>query len=187
VTIKEATAQQEAEQATAAPVNLQCIPGSETVPKPQRSPELAHMTLGRLRTYRETLLMEEVRVSYWRRLVQARRDLLRAGSPLGDHSTMSAILSDDRGHDVRRMMLVLHPAAGLPVLPRLPHLWASLIDAVDSEEAAAELFGRLGEAEAVLSSYREALHRRLNRATADLVARYCDEPRLCLVALPLTA
>ncbi|MDP8907975.1 MAG: hypothetical protein M3N47_02410, partial [Chloroflexota bacterium] len=62
--------------------------------------------------------------------------------------------------------------------------WALLVD-VDDDEAAAELFVRLGEADNILSSYREAVHRRLNRATADLVARYREEPRLCLVALPL--
>ena len=45
---------------------------------PERSPELAHMNLARLRSYRRTLLDEELRASYWRRLIQARRDLLRA-------------------------------------------------------------------------------------------------------------
>lgn len=142
------------------------------------------MTLGRLRAYRDSLLIEEVRVSYWRRIVQARRDLLRAGTPAGDHEAIAAVLSADRGRNPRRMMLVLHPGAGLPILPGLPELWASPVD-VDDDEAAAELFVRLGEAESVLSSYRDALHRRLNRATDDLVARYRDEPRLCLVALPL--
>ena len=48
----------------------------------------------------------------------------------------------------------------------------------------AELFARLASAESVLSSYREALHRRLDRATADLVARYHSSPRECLSALP---
>jgi hypothetical protein len=153
---------------------------------PQRAPELAHMTLGRLRTYRDTLLIEEVRVSYWRRIVQARRDLLRAGCTGGDISTIAAVLSEDRGSHGRRIMLTLHPEGGMPILPSLPRLWASLIDHIESEDAAAGLFVRLGEAEAVLSSYRGALHRRLNRATADLVARYSDEPRLCLGALPLT-
>ena len=40
-------------------------------------------------------------------------------------------------------------------------------------------------AESVLSSYREALHRRLDRATAELVARYHEDPSQCLVALPV--
>lgn len=152
--------------------------------KPERSPELAYMTLGRLRAYRDSLLVEELRVSYWRRIVQARRDLLRAGATEGDRDAIAAVLTGDRGRHGRRMMLALHPAAGPPVLPGLPELWALPVD-VSDDDAAADLFVRLGEAESVLSSYREALHRRLNRATADLVARYHDEPRLCLVALPL--
>lgn len=142
------------------------------------------MTLGRLRAYRDTLLVEEVRVSYWRRILQARRDLLRAGTPVGEHAAICAVITSDRGRNARRMMLTLHPQAGLPILPRLPELWDLLIDGED-EDAAAELFVRLGEAENVLSSYRKSLHRRLNRATADLVARYSEQPRLCLVALPL--
>ena len=38
------------------------------------------MTLDRLRSYRRTLLEEELRASYWRRLLQGRRDLLRSDS-----------------------------------------------------------------------------------------------------------
>lgn len=189
VTITPAATQQDTAKAADARLPLQRFAGADECAdeKPQRSPELAHMTLGRLRAYRQTLLIEEVRVSYWRRIVQSRRDLLRAGSPVGNHAAITAILSDDRSHNGRRMMLTLHPENGMPILPRLPALWGSLIDGAESEDATAELFVGLGEAEAVLSSYREALHRRLNRATADLVARYSEEPRLCLVALPLAA
>ncbi len=137
-----------------------------------------------MRAYRNSLLIEEVRVSYWRRILQARRDLLRAGSPVGDHATLRAVLTEDRNRTGRRMILTLHPEAGMAILPGLPLLWASLID-LEDDGASAELFAALGEAESVLSSYRSALHRRLNRATADLIARYHEDPRLCLVALPL--
>jgi hypothetical protein len=153
------------------------------LPEPARSPELAHMTLDRLRAYRRTLLEEELRVSYWRRLLQARRDLLRAGSQPGDRRGLRGVLSQDRGTGGRQAILMLHPEGGMPVLPNLPELWATAVDATD-EEAAAHLYTRLTSAESVLSSYREALHRRLDRATADLVARYHDDPRQCLVALP---
>ena len=80
--------------------------------------------------------------------------------------------------------VLLHPDAGLPVLPQLPDLWASGVGDLD-EVARAELFARLASAESVLSSYREALFRRLDRATEDLVARYHEDPRQCFVALPL--
>ncbi|MGH8939971.1 MAG: hypothetical protein ACRDV2_11570, partial [Actinomycetes bacterium] len=148
---------------------------------PQRSPELAHMTLDRLRAYRRTLLEEELRASYWRRILQARRDLLRAGNVPGDRAALRDVLTEARGGAARQAILTLHPHGGMPILPNLPDLWAS----VDEGPASPELAAKLASAESVLSSYREALHRRLDRATADLVARYHEDPRLCLVALPL--
>lgn len=153
-------------------------------PVPARSPELAHMDLKRLRTYRRTLLDEELRASYWRRLLQARRDLLRARTTAGDRATMQDALSETRGPHGRQVILTLHPEGGMPILPHLPDLWASAVDQVD-DRAKAELFAKLASAESVLSSYREALHRRLDRATAELVARYHEDPSQCLVALPL--
>jgi hypothetical protein len=156
------------------------------VAKPERSPELAHMTLTRLRTYRRTLLDEELRASYWRRLIQARRDLLRAGNRPGDRPALLESLTEQRGTQGRQVILTLHPDAGMPILPHLPQLWASGIDDGD-DQSRSELFTRLASAESVLSSYREALHRRLDRATAELVARYHDDPTECFAALPRTA
>jgi hypothetical protein len=153
---------------------------------PQRSPELAHMTLPRLRTYRRTLLDEELRASYWRRLLQARRDLLRAGNRPGDRSALVDALTEQRGTKGRQVILTLHPDGGMPILPHLPDLWASGVDDGD-ERSRAELFARLASAESVLSSYREALHKRLDRATAELVARYHEDPTQCFLALPACA
>lgn len=160
------------------------VPATMMRPKPQRVPELAHMDLKRLRRYRRTLLDEELRASYWRRLIQARRDLLRAHDALGDRQALTDALTEQRSGSGRQVILLLHPDAGLPVLPQLPDLWASGVEALD-EVGRAELFARLASAESVLSSYREALFRRLDRATEDLVARYHEDPRQCLVALPL--
>lgn len=141
------------------------------------------MTLARLRNYRRTLLAEELRTSYWRRLLQARRDLLRAGGQPGDRSALRVALTEARGGPGRQAILALHPSAGMPILPHLPDLWATEVWNV-TPDAARELSIRLTSAESVLSSYREALHRRLDRATADLVARYHEDPRLCFTALP---
>ena len=144
------------------------------------------MTLTRLRAYRRTLLDEEMRASYWRRLLQARRDLLRCDNAPGDRAGLTAALTEVRGSNTRQVLITLHPDGGMPILPHLPELWASGVD--DGDEAArAELFARLSSAESVLSSYREALHRRLDRATAELVARYHEDPTQCLVALPQVA
>lgn len=157
------------------------VPPTMMRPKPQRVPELAHMDLKRLRTYRRTLLSEELRASYWRRLLQARRDLLRMDVAPGDRLALTEALTEARGTANRQAILSLHPDGGMPVLPHLPDLWASVATETDD----ATLFARLASAESVLSSYREALHRRLDRATADLVARYHEDPRQCFVALPL--
>lgn len=163
---------------------LRSVPATMLRPAPVRVPELAHMDLKRLRAYRRTLLQEELRTSYWRRLIQARRDLLRADVRPGDRETMHDALTEVRGTTNRQLILALHPDGGMPVLPQLPALWASGLGATD-EPGRAELFARLASAESVLSSYREAIHVRLDRATADLVARYHDDPRQCLVALPV--
>ena len=144
------------------------------------------MTLTRLRTYRRTLLDEELRASYWRRLLQARRDLLRADNAPGDRAGLTAALTEVRGANTRQVIITLHPDGGMPILPHLPELWASGVDIGDDAERA-QLFSRLSSAESVLSSYREALHRRLDRATAELVARYHDDPTQCFVALPAAA
>ena len=51
-------------------------------PVPERKAHFAHLTLDALRGYRAALGEEEGRVSYWRRILQARLDLLRAGGTL---------------------------------------------------------------------------------------------------------
>jgi hypothetical protein len=48
-----------------------------------------------------------------------------------------------------------------------------------------ELKHDLAFAELQLSAYRAALHRRLENATTELIARYREEPRLALLALPV--
>jgi hypothetical protein len=149
-------------------------------PAPSRNPELAHLDLRRLRSYRRSLLAEEVRVSYWRRLVQARRDLLRIGVTGADLVDLQAALTEARGATNRQVMLALHPDDGMPILPHLPVLWAALAE----PGSQADQLNRLSSAESVLSSYREALHRRLDRATAELVARYHEDPAQCFEALP---
>ena len=157
------------------------VPASMLRPTPQRVAELAHLDLVRLRSYRRALLQEELRTSYWRRLIQARRDLLRADTAPGDRIALIELLTEARAATGRSATMSLHPDGGMPILPHLPELWASL--ATDDEPERAELFARLASAESVLSSYREALHRRVDRATADLVARYHEDPLQCLVAL----
>ncbi|MCY7373064.1 MAG: hypothetical protein LH461_05110, partial [Spirochaetaceae bacterium] len=52
----------------------------------QRAPELAPLALEDLRAYRQELITEESRISYWRRILQARLDLA-----LGDESSLGRL------------------------------------------------------------------------------------------------
>jgi hypothetical protein len=152
-------------------------------PTPERTEEHAHLSLDALREYRKVLAAEESRVSYWRRILQARLDLLLAGSD-GDSDTLRPVLTDQRVGAGRRALVEITPVDDIPPLPDLAGLWDRFVDPSDPESTAA-LAEDLAEAERQLSDYRSALHRRIGAATSELIARYRDEPTLCLSALPL--
>jgi hypothetical protein len=152
-------------------------------PTPERTEEHAHLSLPELREYRKVLSAEESRVSYWRRILQARLDLVLAGSH-GDSDTLRPVLTDQRVGAGRRALVEITPVDDIPPLPDLAELWDRFVDLSD-EAAVAALAEDLGEAERQLSEYRSVLHRRLGAATSELIARYRDEPTLCLSALPV--
>lgn len=154
---------------------------------PQRSAAFAHLDLPGLRHYRRTLATEENRVSYWRRLVQARLDLLTAssaGTPPGLEAIRD-VLSDRHLTQSRTVLIELLPADDLPPLPDLAGLWSRLVDPRDTPAVNRQIRD-LTKAERQLSAYRAALHRRIAAATAELIARYREDPLLCLSALPAT-
>ena len=158
-------------------------------PVPERDAAYAHLTLEGLRAYRSTLAEEENRVSYWRRILQARLDVLRAGMVGGsarpvDTASLRPVLTDARVGAGRRVLVDVLPAADMPPLPQLAQLWDQQVDPADT--AAAEQHEQaLARAERELSDYRAALHRRIAEATGELIARYRESPTLCLSALPL--
>lgn len=154
-------------------------------PAPARNPHLEHLPLDMLRRYRKELTAEEGRVSYWRRIVQARLDIVRATAgdgPLVDH--LLDVLGGVPVQSSRTALLQVVGADDIPPLPDLTELWRREIDPRDSG-AATELALGLEEAERRLSQYRAALIHRLDTATAELIARYREDPSACLVALPL--
>ncbi len=152
---------------------------------PERSPEFAHLTLEGLRAYRRALNTEEGRVSYWRRIIQARLDLVRvteSGAPATqDH--LRGVFAEVRMDTGRQALQEILPVDDMPPLPDLPGLWACE-PVPDDLEFNARLAGDLAKAETQLSAYRTALHKRLAAATGELIARYREEPTLCLSALP---
>ena len=152
-------------------------------PVAERSEQHAHLTLEALRAYRKALTAEESNVSYWRRIIQARLDLVLAGS-LVTSDNLRPVLTDERIGAGRQALIEISPIEDIPPLPDLASLWDRYVDPEDAA-AIGELANELAAAEKQLSEYRSVLHQRLSAATGELIARYRDEPTLCLSALPM--
>lgn len=152
---------------------------------PERSADFAHLSLDGLRQYRTTLSSEESRVSYWRRIIQARLDVVRATDTGATHSLddLRNMFTENRTAGSRTALITIVPVDDLPPLPDLSSVWAREPMPGDDAHNAA-LIHDLSKAESQLSAYRTALHRRLASATSELIARYREAPDLCLTALP---
>lgn len=153
-------------------------------PPAEKSEQHAHLTLEGLRDYRRALTAEESNVSYWRRIIQARLDLVRAGSTISSGDNLRPVLTDQRIGAGRQALIEILPVDDIPPLPNLASLWDRYVDP-DDLAAVADLTRDLEDAEEQLSAYRTVLHQRLSAATSELIARYRDEPTLCLSALPV--
>ena len=153
---------------------------------PVRSPEFGHLSLAALRSYRQALTTEENRVSYWRRLIQARMDLidLTGADDTVRLERLRTALADSRVGLGRQALVEVVPVDDTPPLPDLADLWAREVGS-DDRDGGTGLRQELAFAELQLSAYRAALHRRLAAATGELIARYREDPSLALTALPL--
>lgn len=155
---------------------------SDTSPTPT---EFHLLGLEELRRYRQALTAEENRVSYWRRIIQGRLDVVRAGeSSAGiDVAHLRPALSQAGNSTGRGALIEVQPAPDFPPLPDLQSLW----DRCPPPGAHAE-GARLAEdlvlAERQLSDYRAVVHRRIHAATTELITRYSADPSQCLSALP---
>ncbi len=154
-----------------------------TITAAAASPHLARVSLPELRAYREKLRAEEERISYWRRLIHARVDLLHAGaladSPVLDVDALGRVLGDTGRGQVRAALHRVRAADPLPDLPDLEGVWTTPSD----EAGTAEALERLGSAEQTLTSYRRGLHERIDEATAELIVRYRQDPTRALEIL----
>lgn len=143
-----------------------------------------HLSLADLRLYRRRLSEEEEKISYWRRLVHARIDVLEAESqhdrPLRLEELIR-VLGDTGTGRTRSALVSVRAAEDLPELPVLKDMWITELDPHDTKEVA-EAISRLRSAEEQLTEYRRALHERLDKATAELIVRYRDDPPSALVA-----
>jgi hypothetical protein len=150
------------------------------------SEELSGLGLDELRDYRHRLEAEEDRVSYWRRLAHARIDVLEAEAVTGHQLSLPElvrVLGDTGSGQSRRALVRVRAAEPLPDLPALTEMWGTEVDPEDPDEVAAAL-ERLRTAEEQLTTYRRALHARLDEATRELILRYRENPRAALSVIP---
>jgi hypothetical protein len=151
----------------------------------QPSVPLADLTLRQLRAYRDTLRHEADRVSYWRRVAHGRIDLLTAQRHTGtalSGEQLARVLADTASGRNRAGLMTIAAAEPLPELPELDEIWSEHVDPAD-EAAAAGFLERLRTAERQLNAYRDALHGRVDETTAELIARYREDPRRALELL----
>lgn len=159
---------------------------SRNAEPPEVSETFAHLTLAGLRSYRKALAQEESRVSYWRRILQARLDMVTAAEPgqRGSMDNLRPVLTNDRVGSGRTALIDVLPIEDIPPLPNLEELWDKHLRP-DDPAYNAELIEELTEAEGQLSNYRTALHLRIQASTNELIARYRADPAQCLSVLPL--
>lgn len=151
---------------------------------PERSGAYDHMTVDDMRQLRQQLTEEEGRVSYWRRIVQAKLDIMRDGSPRSGATIegLNRVLSEHIGMPRRIAYLPVQPVEGAAPLPELPWLWQHLAHPGSGDNDA--LAAALNAAEVELSTYRGELHGQIDAVTGQLIARYREDPSMALTALP---
>lgn len=155
-------------------------------PAPVRLPDYDGFSIEQLRDLRRQLGEEEGRVSYWRRIIQARIDLIETGVLHGGATVegLSRVLREHTGSSRRVAYLPVQPAAGSAPMPELELLWDQVTDGSDNDT---DLRTSLVQVERELSGRRAALHTKIDEVTGQLIARYREEPTLALSALPQRA
>jgi hypothetical protein len=153
-------------------------------PAPHPQPEFADLSLAEVRVLRADLSAEEERVSYWRRIIQGRIDVVGSERPIERIEGLREMLTPAVSQH-HRMAYLGVPSHDMPApLPDLADLWDREPEPGD-EQARGQLVTELKAAEAQLSTYRSELHARLDRVHQELIARYHAEPALALEALPV--
>ena len=154
------------------------------VPPPERDPSYDALSLADLRAARAELGDEETRVSYWRRIIQARLDVIRSDVPDSERvADLTRVLTDARSSVHRLAHIDVQPVDDIPPLPDLAEVWSRQGDRTNPV-ALARLERDLSAAEQKLSTYRRELHRRIDLVTNELIARYREQPLLALQILP---
>lgn len=143
---------------------------------------LSDLSLDDLRILRHHLTDEEGRVSYWRRLFEARLDMIRRGDEV-DTEDVRVILQDASDAPRRWQALGLHPADIDTYMPEARALWNRVVDLSDDEQRQTyrDMLAAMVQS---LTRNRQALHQQIDTVTEELIARYRTNPALALTALP---
>lgn len=135
-------------------------------------------------------MSEEVRISYWRRLLHGRIDLALTDVTTGpgDRNAdlverLCQVLADPVTTARRDALLSVPAFEERPEDAEVAAAWSGL--ELSGDEPVAELIARLSELEQAMSTYRHQLHERIDAATGELVARYHEDPAAALDALPV--
>jgi hypothetical protein len=142
--------------------------------------DLGSLPLAELRRYRTLLREEEDRVSYRRRVLFGRADLLQKVLDNPQRKDQSWLLNArelanalrDRHTGPQRAALVrLRHTEEFTRLPDPDGVWSRDPDLEDPDDVRAVLAGTQAVAERI-SRYRSQLHERMDAVTAELIARY---------------
>ncbi len=147
--------------------------------------DLHALPLPELRAYRAALEAEEDRVSYWRRLLHARIDLVTAQAESGvqlSTADLVRVLGDTGSGKRRRALQRIRAAEPLPELPEVAAVWSDLRPGDPGEDARG--LDALRRAEHQLTEYRRALHARIDQAAECLIERYRSDPGAALSLIP---
>lgn len=152
-------------------------------PNADEQVDVTTLTLEQLRERRRDLSTRESHVSYWRRIIQARLDLLEDGVVAhgATKDGLHRVLTRRLGVNNRLGLLSVQPSGPQP-LAGLDHLWHRTITA--SPEESEELDAQLHQAEQELSRYRTELHDLIDETTSELIRRLHDDPGLVMSILP---
>lgn len=140
------------------------------------------LTVTEVSDLRGDLLALEERSGYWARMLRARiRRLTEASGRIDTHGARP--LEAARQAHLILAQLDVATAPAVEPLPDLVALWVSQV-VVGDETGARRLRLELEAALAEVEEFVAEVHRRRERATRELVARYRDQPELAL--LPIT-
>lgn len=158
----------------------------DTADPPTSDPSFDGFALADLRRLRDRLSHEETQVSYWRRIVQGRLEVVGSHEPEPPRvAELGEIMAGAERAITRGAFVDVEAIDDDPPLPELAEIWARRTDPSDTKARQA-LLDDLNTAEARLSSYRRHIHELLDGVVDELVARYHDQPLLALQILPDT-